>query len=121
MSFASPRLQSLSPPKTCFTVPCPVHIVANHPRRTQGATLLAPERVAFRKLLEYQRGRKRLGSTTFRALTLRREAHLLSLDGDEFLIIVLFDGGLTHWEATRDSFDSVRHRALELLCRPGAP
>ena len=78
-----------------------------HRACTEGAELSPKEtrrrnRVLLREIREYHQGRRRVGATVLSARSLRREAHLITLEDGEHLMIFVVNDALTHWAAARD-------------------
>jgi hypothetical protein len=75
-------------------------------------------RIALRQLIAYQRGRQRIGRTILRARAVNREAHLLTLDDGEHLMILILEKELCYWEGSREPIEQLHARVCDWLTEP---
>lgn len=75
-------------------------------------------RVLLRQLIEYRRGRRRTGEIVLRVRALRREAHLITLEDGEHLILLVLDNALCHWASARDPIARLHRRVCDWLTEP---
>ena len=84
------------------------------------ASAQPPEIRVLRELTDYQGDREIVGTTLLEVAKLSREAHLLTLNDGEHLLLLIQGQRACYWEPSRESLESLRQRACDWLTEPAS-
>jgi len=72
----------------------------------------------LREVSDHQADRQIVGSTLLDAPAVGRQAHIWTLSDGEHLLLLMQSQRFCHWQASQESVEQLRERALDWLTEP---